>query len=602
MKLSDYVADFLARRGVRDIFLVSGGGIMHLLDSVGRHPDLRYYCNYHEQASAVSAEGYARIRGDVGVCLVTVGPGAANALSGILGAWYDSVPLLVLSGQVRQDLIADYAKVRQIGPQEGNIVEMARPVTKYATTVRDPSTIRSELERAFSEARDGRPGPVWLDLPLDVQGSEVDPSSLAGYDPPGKSSGGADVVEAATRVLREIAAARRPIFVLGAGIHASRSEELLERVLERLPVPIVLPDMGKDLVPEDHPSYVGVFGTAGQRRANFAIQNADLVVSLAAGLSCKKIGFNYKGFAPKARKIVLDIDEGQLHSQVIRPDVAIQADVHDFLSELLIQVESFRWSPDPRWIEACRSWRERYPIILDDYFRNSRFVNSYVFMDRLSDALGPDDILVAGNGLDTVSYIQAFRVKRGQRTITSGNWGSMGWDLPLAIGACIGRGRARTTCVTGDGSLQWNVQELLTIGNYRLPIKIFVFNNEGYASIRATQSAFFEGRFVGSGPTSGVANPDFARLADAYHLAYDRIGENSEIADRLPAVLASDTPTLCEVRIAPEQTITPKASAFRREDGTFESRPLEDMAPFLPREEIWENMHLFDDSESPFRQ
>jgi acetolactate synthase-1/2/3 large subunit len=597
MKLSDFVMQFLVKKDIRTIFLVSGGGIMHLVDSVGKNPDMRYYCNYHEQACAHSAEVYSRVTGKVGACLVTTGPGGTNALSGVASAWVDSIPILVLSGQVRQDLIADYTKIRQRGPQEGNVVEMARPVTKYAITLLNPQKVRYELEKALYLAINGRPGPVWLDFPLDVQGAEINETTLETFVPPAVKVVSGRLEEQARQFIQIAREARRPLFLPGNGIHIAHAEKLMGELLERMPFPVVLPNCAKDLVPESHPRYMGVFGTAGQRRANFAVQNTDCVFFLASGINVTKAGFNYKGFAPKAKKIMVDIDEGQLYHQVIQPDFAVQADVNVFLTEVLRQINSdpLQFSPSPKWLKACTRWKERYPIILDEFYQDKEHVNSYVFVDKLSDILSSDDIVIAGNGIDEVSYWQAFKVKPSQRTMISGNWGPMGWDLPAAVGACIG-GKRRTICLSGDGSSQWNVQELLTIKHYHLPIKIFIFNNQGYTNIRLTQSNFF-GRLVGADESSGVSNPDFAHLAAAYGLAYSQICTNAEIENGILSVLQIEGPTLCELNIAVEQGITPKASAFRREDGTLESRPLEDMAPFLPREEIWENMHLFDEED-----
>jgi acetolactate synthase-1/2/3 large subunit len=371
---------------------------------------------------------------------------------------------------------------------------------------------------------------------------------------------------------------------------------LLKKLLNKLNIPVVLPDAAKDLLAEDHPLYLGIFGTAGQRRANFAVQNSDCILSLGAGLCLKKVGFNYKGFAPKAKKIIVDIDHGQLYDQVITADLPIQADVRPFMEEMLGQLKTVSIEPSAKWVDACIKWKERYPLIVDEYYTDTKHVNSYVFVDKLSNFLSSNDTLVAGNGLDTVSYLQGYKVKEGQRTYTSINWGAMGWDLPLTIGTCIGNGKTRTICLTGDGSFQWNVQELLTIKHYNLPIKIFVFNNQGYSSIRATQKTFYNGRFVGSDEGSGVSNPNFELLAAAYGLKYVYILNNSELDQGITQALATNGPVLCEVNISPEQGITPKASSFVREDGTIESRPLEDMFPFLPREEIWENMHLFDEN------
>ena len=596
MKLSDYVIEFLIDQNITDIFTVSGGGIAHLLDSVGSNSAMRYYCNYHEQACAVAAEGYARTTGRIGACLVTVGPGAVNALSGILGAWHDSIPILVISGQVRSDLIADFTKVRQRGPQESNVIEMARSVTKYASSVRDASRIRYELERALHSANTGRPGPVWIEIPFDVQCAEVNVAELPGFLPPPNVENlrDASLVVEVKKVIDAIQKAKRPLLIGGNGIHLSNSEPLLHRLLDRLHLPIITPDAAKDLIPEDHPRYMGVFGTAGQRRANFAVQNSDCLLSLGVGLSMKKIGFNFKGFAPNAKKIVVDIDAGQLHHQVIVPDIAIQSDVSEFMEEMLKQLETLNYNPRPKWLEACESWKRLYPLVVEEYFKDKNHVNSYVFVDRLSEQLTRNDVIVGGSGLDTVSCIQGLRVKLGQRFFTSINWGAMGWDIPMTIGACIGIKHGRTICITGDGSIQMNIQELMAISYYRLPIKIFMFNNSGYASIRATQGSLFDGRLVASDPISGVGNPNFQILATAYNIEFLRIHNNSELDDGIKTVLAKSGAVICEVMIAPEQGITPKASAFKRPDGKLESRPLEDMAPFLPREEVWQNMHMFD--------
>ncbi len=595
MKLSDYVMHTLAADyGVRDIFLVSGGGIMHLLDSVGSHPDINYHATFHEQAAVVAAEGYARRSGKLGVALATVGPGAGNAVSGLPGAWIDSIPVLVMTGQVRRDIIANYDVQRTYGPQEANTLDMARPVTKYAASVRDPKMVREHLDRAIHAALSGRPGPVWLEFPVDVTGLEIEEKTLIGWTPESENNDRAQIRVKAREVARLLQSAERPLLVPGNGVRLSHSEHLLEQLMSKSRIPAILPITAKDLLAEDHPGFVGIFGTAGQRRANFALQNSDMLLALGAGLNIQKCGFNIAGFAPKAKKIVVDIDAAQLEHQALKPDVPVLVDVKPFLEELLAALDEAPADPSPRWLDVCARWRERYPVITSDYGENKDYVNSYLFMDALSDAMRPDDTLVPGAGLDTVSAYQAFRVKRGQRALISG-WGSMGWELPLSIGASLGSGKRRVITVTGDGSIQWNIQELQTIRLAKMPLKIFVFNNAGFSSIRATQNSFFEGRFVGAHPGSQVDNPDFAKLAQAYGLGYAQIRTNDELASGIAAFLSNDEPGICEVFLAPEQSVSPKASAFRRADGTFESRPLEDMAPFLPREEVYENMHLFDE-------
>jgi len=593
MLLSDYVIGFLAEHGIGDVFLVSGGGIMYLLDSVGRNQNIRYYCNYHEQACVAAAEGYARVGNRVGACLVTTGPGAANAISALPGAWVDSVPLIVIAGQNKRELIADYGKLRQLGPQEANVVAMAQPVTKYAKSVREPQSIRYEMEFALYQATSGRPGPVFLEIPVDVQGAEIDPEQLIGFSPP-KDESSEKIENQAETLLDQIRAAKRPILIVGNGIHRAKAQADLLHLLDLLRVPVAVPLTAKDVIYEDHPMNIGVFGTAGQRRANFAVQSSDLLVAIGAGLNSQKIGFNVAGFAPKAKKIFVDIDRKQLAHQVIRPDVAIEADAARLIREMISRLHEQPYSAPAKWLNACARWKERYPLLMDEYFYYKEHVNANVFHDRLAAQLSSDDALVTGNALDTTSYFQSFQVKHGQRTMNSG-WGAMGWCLPMAIGACIGRGLRRTICVTGDGSFQFNSQELLTIQHYNLPIKIFVFNNRGYSNIRGTQEGFFQGRYVAVDPESGVATPDFCKLAETYRFRYCRIKNHDDIEGGIQCVLGKEGPSLCEVNISSKQRILPKASAFRRPDGTFESRPLEDMAPFLPREEVWENMHQFDD-------
>ncbi|BDU71019.1 thiamine pyrophosphate-binding protein [Mesoterricola silvestris] len=586
IKVSDYVSAFLVARGIEDIFLVSGGGIMHLLESVGRQEGLRYWCNYHEQACAAAAEAWAKLHRRPCAVLVTVGPGGLNALSGAAGAWVDSVPMLVFTGQVRRDLMADYGLQRQKGPQEGDLVGLAGHLTKYAVTVREPDRIRYELEKAWYLATSGRPGPVLIDLPLDVQGALVDEDALAPFAPAPEA---APALEEAVRTAAAwIRASRRPVLMAGNGVGWARAGDALLDLLAATRIPAITTHTAKDLLWEDHPQNLGCFGPLGQRRANFTLQNADLLLSVGSGLCVAKSGFNVAGFSPGSRKILVDIDPGQLHHQPIAADLAVQADAGDFLRALGRALDAYE--PPRPWLEACAQWKARYPTLEAEHLAPSDHVNTYRLLDRLSDHMDGKDTVVTGNGMDVVSYIQSFRITRGQRALQNGNWGAMGWDLPLAVGAAVARPGHRVVLVTGDGSFQWNIQELLTLGSHRLPVCIFVLNNQGYSSIRATQNTYFGGHFVGAEAGSGVANPDFRLLAGAYGLAYDRIDPAADLDAELERVLAGPMPRLCEVPVAPDQPISPKASSARRADGTMESRPLEDMFPFLPREEIQANM------------
>ncbi|HEY3172103.1 MAG TPA: thiamine pyrophosphate-binding protein [Thermoanaerobaculia bacterium] len=595
IKLSDYVVDYLVGHGVEEIFLVSGGGIMHLVDSVGRDPRIRYVCNYHEQASAIAAEACARIKNRVAACLVTTGPGATNALSGIAGAWFDSIPVLVLSGQVRTPLIADYQKLRQLGPQEVNIVPMAKPVTKYVASIRDPQTIRKDLDRAFSAATADRPGPVWIEIPLDIQYALIDESRLSPFEAERPAPRSLEALRQQARAVHGmLQEARRPVLVLGNGVRLAGGEEELSALLEATRIPILLTIGGMDLVAEDHPRHMGAFGPVGRRASNFALQNSDLILSIGASLSVASIGFNAAGFAPKARKIAVNIDEGELTKENVIMDLGICSDARAFLSALREELAGRLAQGSEKWLAACADWKRRYPAVASEAYAEKGFVNSYAFVDHLSDLLHGGEVIVTGNSLDACSVYQAFRVKPGQRVLVAMNYGAMGWDLPAAVGAAVANRPEKTILVTGDGSIQFNVQELQTVRQNDLPLKIFVFNNDGYESIRATQTTYFEGRFVGADRASGIGNPDFAKLAAAYGLPYASIRTNAEL-DTVDAFLLEEGPGFCELFLSPTQGRNPKVTSFRREDGSMESKPLEDMYPFLPREEIWRNMHLFDD-------
>lgn len=596
IKVSDYVMNFLADRGIRNLYMITGGGIMHLVDSVGRQDRLKYVCCHHEQACAIAAESEARARCGVGACLVTTGPGSTNALAGIAGAWEDSVPVFVVSGQVRRDLIADYARWRCIGPQEIDIEDMARPVTKFIATVMDPNQIRRILEEAWNAATSGRPGPVWVNIPLDVQGALVDPESLSGATPlpppPGPSP------EDIERVIHMIQAARRPVVLCGNGIHAANAQEAARAFLEKIRAPAVLRIGTMDLFEEEFPWNGGRFGALGQRRANFTVQNSDLLVALGSGLSVMAIGFNTDGFAPRARKVMVNIDPEEATKPHLRLDLAIASDVRAFLEAFLEAARDVAFEPDPRWEQACRVWRETYPTLMPEHMEEPDFVNTYVFADRLSTFAEPGDTVITGNSLDAHSVNHSFRFKGGQRGYTSHNYGAMGWDLPAAVGAAFARPQGRTFLVTGDGSFQLNLQELLTVRQYRLNLKIFIVNNGGYEAIRSMQQNHFQGNIVGADPATGVGNPDYRHLAMAYGLGYASIQRNAEIDAALSSILSEPGPCLCELKVSPNQPRCPKASSFRRPDGTMESRPLEDQWPYLPREEVFRNMHLFDEGPS----
>ena len=586
MKLSDYVVAFLADRGVRNIYLVSGGGMMHLLDSLGRERRIRYVCNHHEQASAIAAESEARVTGRPGVCMVTTGPGATNALSGIVGAWYDSVPVVVISGQVRTDVMANFEAARQLGPQEVNIAAMARPCTKYFATVREPRFIRQELERAFYHAQEGRPGPTWLDIPLDVQSAMIDETTLPGsglssLTPQPLAPSQADIAS----VVEALRGARRPVLIAGNGIHLAGARDQLRAFVEHTGLPTLLTIGGADLLEEDHPLFFGRLGPLGQRRANFVLQNSDLVLAVGASLCLASIGFNTDAFAPRARKLLVNVDRAELAKKIFVQERGVLADAGEFLRayNAAAPLDVARRAD---WLGACLDWKLRYPPLATPGCADGTLASPYVFAATLGEQLPAGAVVVTGNSMDWWVLYQAMPAKRDQRLYTNLNYGAMGWDLGAAIGACCARPDAQTILVTGDGGMQTNVQELTVIGHHRMELKIFVLSNDGYQSIRATQDNFFEGRHVGVSSASGVGIPDLEKLAAANRIAYARIASDAELAPGVAEVLAMRGPVLCELVISPTQERLPRVKSYRREDGTIASPALEDMYPPLPAEEL----------------
>ncbi len=599
MIVADTVVEFLARHGIRDVFMVSGGGIMWLTDALGRAESPRFWCNYHEQACAIAAEGYARVTRGPGVCFVTTGPGAINALSGLAGAWVDSIPVIVIAGQVRRDLIADYSRWRQLGPQEINAVSMAKPVTKLALEVASAEEVPTALELAWQTAVEGRPGPVLLSIPLDVQGAQYVPpqsgrrasSASPALDSSANRAAPMDN-RAAADVLSRLDAAERPLIVAGNGIHLASAERQFDEFVRRVEIPVVATIGAMDLLGEDHPYFVGRFGPTGQRRANFALQNADLLLCLGSGMSVAAIGFDSTGFAPHAAKIMVNVDGNELTKPHLRIDLGLAMDVREFMqgvTDALPRGEAF---DRQSWIAACRDWKVRYPLVTDDYTTDRAHVNSYYLANALSKVLSADDVVLTGNSLDAHSVFHSFAVTRGQRVITNVNFGAMGWDLPALVGACVAREGRRVVLVTGDGSLAFNSQELMTIGAQRLNALIFVLNNDGYQSIRSTQQRFSEGRLVGSDPASGVSNPSFAGLAEAYGLRYFNLDTNDAVDKLLAGMVGEGGPMLCEVNVSYSQERVPRVVSGRQADGTMSSGALHDQYPHLPQSEIDENMSV----------
>lgn len=592
ISVSDYIFQQVAAKGVRDVFMVSGGGIMYLCDALGRAEGLNYWCNYNEQACAIAADGYARVTEGLGVCLVTTGPGSTNALTGIAGSYVDSIPVLCISGQVRTGILADYSYQRQVGPQEINITPMAAPVTKYAVTVMHPEDVRYELEKCLHLALSGRPGPVWLNVPLDIQSAMIEPEKLRSYTPEddGKPILSEKDLE---KVAKMLAVAKRPVIIGGNGIVLGRARGAFKALVEKLSIPALTTISGMDLLPDDFPLFQGRLGPGGQRRANFALQNSDFVLAIGTSLSISCIGFS-DSFAPKATKVLVNIDAGDLEKKNISIDHAILADARQFLERLADKFELGQYRPMQRWLDTCAKWKQDYPPMPTQEFLQKDYVDAYCFYDELSRQLGDTDVVVSGNSLDgcIIAY-QGHRVKSGQIAFTSACWGSMGWDLPALVGAAVGDRSRRAVLVTGDGSLLFNIQEMMFLGLNRLNAKIFISNNDGYQSIRNTQDRFFEGRHVGTDARSGVGNPDFEKLAASFNVNYLRIDLNEGLAEGIAKAFADDQPWLVELMVSKKQQRF-RASSYRKQDGTLASRPMEDMDPLLSREELERNMTMFD--------
>ena len=595
IRVADYIAQTLSRSGITDVFLVTGGGAMHLNDAIGRNKDLRWVPCHHEQTCAIAAESYYRLTNRLAAVNVTTGPGGTNAISGVFGAYVDSCGMVVVSGQVKWETLVRSTglALRQLGDQEVDIVRLVAPITKYAVQVTDPRTVRYHLERAIHLARTGRPGPTWVDVPMNVQGAQVDPETLVGYDPAEDAAQvpRGELGSRAADVLARIRAAQRPVIYAGSGVRLARAEAAFLTLAERLGIPVVTGFNAHDLLPHTHPLLAGRPGTIGDRAGNFAVQNADLVLILGCRLNIRQVSYNWGSFARAAYRVMVDVDAAELHKPTLNIDLPIHADAGDFVAALHAAAETAGPSVDHApWVAWCAARRERYPVVLPAYWAGEGPINPYCFVDALSDVLGDDDIVVTGDGTACVATFQALRLRAGQRLYSNSGCASMGWDLPAAIGAGIAAPGRRIVCLAGDGSLMMNVQDLATIGAQGLPIKLLLLNNDGYQSIRLTQNAFFAGNEIGVGPASGVAFPDWAKLADAFGLPFHRVSTHADLRDGLAAFFAAPGAGFCEVVLDPGQAFAPKLSSRRLPDGRMVTSPLEDMAPFLDRDELASNM------------
>lgn len=592
MRVADYIFKTLADKGVSHVFLVSGGGAMHLNDALGRESRIKYVCNLHEQACAMAAEGYARISGKPGVVNVTTGPGGTNALTGVMGAWLDSVPMLIISGQIKRATMITACpdvKLRQLGDQEYNIVDAVKPMTKFAKTVMSVDEVPEVLEYAWKLCQSGRPGPVWIDVPLDIQAAEINPP---GRITPTKSGEAAPCPLASEAQIEKVVSllqtSKRPAIIVGSGVRNARAETLFLEVAESLNIPVLTSISGIDLIPSDHRLFFGRPGILGERPANFIMQNSDLFIVLGTRMGIRICGYAYETIARAATKVMVDIDEAELNKPTFRPDVKIHADAGEFLRALHAALPALPEHAD--WIAYCNRVKAKYPVILPEHRNRTDYVSSYVLPETIM-RHAPDPLtVVTSNGIAYTSTFQAIPIRKGMRMFSNEACASMGYGLPAAIGAAFADSSRTLVCFEGDGSIQMNLQELQTLVNYNLPIKLFVYNNAGYLSIKTTQRAFFGGHFVGSEASSGVILPSLEKLAAAYGLPYFKLQNNQELDAKLPQVFQTPGPVLIEVMLDPFEVLGPKAASKKLPDGRMVSAPLEDMAPFLPRNEFRANM------------
>ncbi len=596
VKVAKYIADFLADKGVTDMFTVTGGGAMHLNDAFGHSERLKCTYNHHEQACAIAAEGYARLTGKVaGVC-VTSGPGGTNALTGVLGGWLDSIPMFIVSGQVKRETTTWSTDVplRQLGDQEFQIAECAKTMTKYAVMITDEKEIRYHLEKAWFLCNNGRKGPVWIDVPLDVQAAIIETDELKGFDENELKAEEVPVYDESytQKIIDKVKDAKRPVLYVGTGIRLSGAYDEFLKLVDKLGIPVVTAWNANDLLPDESPYYCGRPGTVGIRGGNFVVENADLLLVLGCRLNIRLISYNFRDFAKNAYKIIVDIDENELKKPTVTPDMPVHADVADVMKSLNASGYD-KGDTHKAWLERCRSINEKYPAALPEYFETSKPMNPYAFIDKFYKKLDEGEHVITGNGSACVITFQTAYVKKGQRLFTNSGCASMGYGFPAAIGCAVADKGKRVVCIEGDGSLQMNIQELQTVVYNKLNLKLLVINNNGYHSIRQTQTNLFKGEpFVGIGDGSGLSFPDLEKIAYAYGIPFVRIDDLNDVDAGIDKFLNTEGPVLCEAIVDDTQFFAPKLSSKVLPDGKIVSPPIDDMFPFLSREEYEANKQI----------
>lgn len=583
IKLSDYVAKYLFEHNIKDVFLISGGGAMHLNDSFGKFKAIKYHCNHHEQASAIGAEGYYRATGRMCAVNVTTGPGGLNTLTGVMGQWTDSVPVIYISGQVKYETTIKSCpslKLRQLGDQEVDIISVVKPLTKYSVMITDPLDIKYVLDKAFYEALSGRPGPVWIDIPLNIQAAFVDEKKLRSFTPEVKKE--KNIESSVKLAIKKIKESKRPVIYVGGGVRIASAQKEFFKMIDKLKIPVVTAISGTDLVCSDHYLNYGRPGICGNRLGNIMVQNSDLLLIIGTRLGIRQTGYEFKKFAPNAYKIMIDIDKNEMDKPTLKIDLKIESDIKTAINSFLSNLGNQKLNKYTEWLGWGRYIEKKLPSILDDNKDCDKYVNSFRFALELGKLLKDGDLVVTGNGTAYTGTYQIMPINKGVRLFANQGCASMGYDLPAAIGASIGRNKKSTIVITGDGSIQMNLQELQTINSSRLPIKIFVLENDGYLAIKTTQTAFFKGNFCGSNPKSGVVCSSMKDIARAFNLKYFAIKHNKNIKNTIKRVLEFQGPAICEIKMNPLQTLYPKAYSAFDENGKIYSKPLQDMFPILP--------------------
>lgn len=593
IRVADFVAKFIYDYGVKHIFMVSGGGIIYLTDGLACNKDIEAICLHNEQAVSMAVDAYSRANEHFGVGYLTTGPGATHAITGVAGAWLDSTPCLFISGQVkRREAIykSGIPGLRQVGVQEINILPLVESITKYSAFIDNPEDIRYHLEKAIYCSREGRPGPVWLDIPIDVQAALIEPEALKGFTPP--KEGNQISQTKIERVVQYLKTSSRPIILAGQGVRISGAIDSLIHLVDKYEIPVVNTYLSTDIIERGSPRYVGCIGIKGSRAGNLAIQNSDLLIVLGSSLPVAEIGYAYDAFAREAKKIIIDIDLSSHKKNLIKLDYLIQGDANEFVRKLTDALQNEQIAFDSKWLPCCMSWKTRFPSSLPQFKEIKSGINTYYFIERLSEKLKASDVVVSDASLNFYACSQGINVKKGLRFVASAGLSTMGYSLPGSIGASLALGKRRTACLTGEGAFQQNIQELQTVLHYGLPIKIFVINNSGYLSIRLAQKQYFNNRFIGESSSSGLSFPDCRKIAKAYGMKFIRANDNQGLERALNGALRYDGPVMCEIMTVKDQIIMPTITSVQKQDGSMVSKPLEDMFPFLGRDELRKIMFI----------